>query len=97
MRILIHQARWSYPAPAAQIETTLSPLKDAGARMVVPLKVSGAFHSRMMEEPAREFGEFLEDFEFSTLNSRCTQMWRPGPMRMEVKLPRFSSSRSTVR
>ena len=31
--------------PAAQIETTLGPLKDAGARMVVPLKVSGAFHS----------------------------------------------------
>jgi len=52
--------------PAAQIETTLSPLKDAGARMVVPLKVSGAFHSRMMEEPAREFGEFLKNFQFST-------------------------------
>jgi len=52
--------------PAAQIETTLTPLKDAGARMVVPLKVSGAFHSCMMEEPAREFGQFLQDFEFST-------------------------------
>lgn len=51
--------------PANQIETILSPLKDAGARMVVPLKVSGAFHSRMMEEPAREFGNFLNEFTFS--------------------------------
>jgi len=52
--------------PAAQIKTTLAPLKEAGARMVVPLKVSGAFHSRMMEEPAREFGEFLEEIRFSS-------------------------------
>ncbi|MDA8859696.1 ACP S-malonyltransferase [Opitutales bacterium] len=52
--------------PAAQIKTTLIPLKDAGARMVVPLKVSGAFHSRMMEEPAREFGKFLEEIRFSS-------------------------------
>ena len=52
--------------PAAQIKTTLAPLKDAGARMVVPLKVSGAFHSRMMEEPAREFGKFLEEIRFSS-------------------------------
>jgi malonyl CoA-acyl carrier protein transacylase len=52
--------------PAAQIKTTLTPLKEAGARMVVPLKVSGAFHSRMMEEPAREFGKFLEEIRFSS-------------------------------
>ncbi len=51
--------------PADQIERSLAPLKDAGARMVVPLKVSGAFHSRMMEGPAREFGEFLKDITFS--------------------------------
>ena len=51
--------------PAARIEETLEPLKEAGARMVVPLKVSGAFHSRMMEGPAEEFGVFLEQFEFS--------------------------------
>ena len=51
--------------PATQIQATLSPLKEAGARMVVPLKVSGAFHSRMMEEPAREFAKFLEGIDFS--------------------------------
>ena len=50
--------------PASQITQVLSPLKDGGARMVVPLKVSGAFHSRMMKEPAVQFSEFLEDFLF---------------------------------
>jgi trans-AT polyketide synthase, acyltransferase and oxidoreductase domains len=50
--------------PASQIQETLSPLKEAGAKLVVPLKVSGAFHSRMMAEPAREFGDFLKDFSF---------------------------------
>ncbi|MDG0965020.1 MAG: ACP S-malonyltransferase [Opitutales bacterium] len=50
--------------PASQITQVLSPLKDGGARMVVPLKVSGAFHSRMMKEPAVQFSQFLEDFLF---------------------------------
>ena len=39
-------------------------LKEEGARLVVPLKVSGAFHSRMMKEPAAQFGEFLKEFSF---------------------------------
>ena len=51
--------------PADQITSSLSPLKEAGARMVVPLKVSGAFHSRMMEKPARNFASFLENITFS--------------------------------
>jgi malonyl CoA-acyl carrier protein transacylase len=51
--------------PESQIKEVLAPLKDAGARMVVPLKVSGAFHSRMMEVPAREFDRFIKDFSFS--------------------------------
>ena len=50
--------------PAAEIAESLAPLKEAGAKLVVPLKVSGAFHSRMMEEPAQKFGEFLKDFSF---------------------------------
>ena len=51
--------------PATQIAQVLKPIKDAGARMVVPLKVSGAFHSRMMQQPAQEFAEFLQNFSFS--------------------------------
>ena len=50
--------------PAAEISESLAPLKEAGAKLVVPLKVSGAFHSRMMEEPAQKFGEFLNNFSF---------------------------------
>ena len=50
--------------PAAEISESLTPLKEAGAKLVVPLKVSGAFHSRMMEDPAIRFGEFLKDFSF---------------------------------
>ena len=50
--------------PAAEISESLVPLKEAGAKLVVPLKVSGAFHSRMMEEPAQKFAEFLKDFSF---------------------------------
>ena len=51
--------------PANQIASIVPVLKDAGARMVVPLKVSGAFHSRMMEKPALEFENFLSEFDFS--------------------------------
>lgn len=51
--------------PDSQIKQVLKPIKDAGARMVVPLQVSGAFHSRMMHEPAKEFAKFLQNFSFS--------------------------------
>ena len=52
--------------PSTDIQAVLNPLKEAGARMVVPLKVSGAFHSRMMEGPASEFESFLKNFSFNT-------------------------------
>ena len=48
-----------------QIKRVLQPIKEAGARMVIPLKVSGAFHSRMMLEPANEFSDFIKNFNFS--------------------------------
>jgi len=52
--------------PEAEINASLAPLKEAGAKLVVPLKVSGAFHSRMMAEPASKFSEFLEGFSFNS-------------------------------
>ena len=52
--------------PASQISKVLSPLKVGGARLVVPLKVSGAFHSNLMREPAKLFSQFLEGFSFSS-------------------------------
>ena len=65
---------------ASQISDVLSPLKEEGARLVVPLKVSGAFHSRMMKEPAAQFGEFLKNFHLNHLKSQFSLMWRQNPI-----------------
>ena len=40
-------------------------IKEAGVRKVVPLAVSGAFHSKFMEKAGNEFAEFVSDFELS--------------------------------
>jgi trans-AT polyketide synthase/acyltransferase/oxidoreductase domain-containing protein len=42
-------------------------LKAAGARAFIPLRVSGAFHSREMSSSRAEFSRFLDDFEFGPL------------------------------
>lgn len=54
--------------PASQISQSTTHLKNAGAKLVVPLKVSGAFHSRMMIKPAEEFENFLKAYSFSATN-----------------------------
>jgi trans-AT polyketide synthase/acyltransferase/oxidoreductase domain-containing protein len=41
--------------------------ENAGAKLYVPLKVSGAFHTPFMRSAADEFSNFLEQFEFSPL------------------------------
>lgn len=40
-------------------------LKAAGARRVIPLNVSGPFHSGLLAEAGRKLGEFLEDISVS--------------------------------
>jgi [acyl-carrier-protein] S-malonyltransferase len=47
------------------LEAAEAPLKEAGARRYIRLKVSGPFHSPLLEEARREFGEFLQDLSFA--------------------------------
>jgi len=57
--------------PKADIEAYAPQLKDKGARRVVILPVSGAFHSRYMKPAADEFAAFLAGFSFNKLKIPC--------------------------
>jgi len=46
------------------IQAVKSVFEEAGARRFIPLKVSGAFHSRYMETARAAFERFLADFDF---------------------------------
>jgi len=47
-----------------EVTKTGEKLKKIGARGIIPLPVSGAFHSPLMKEASKEFSSFLENFEF---------------------------------
>lgn len=53
--------------PAVERLVALAP--ERGARKALRLPVSGAFHSPLLEESAREFAAFLEEFELAA--PRC--------------------------
>lgn len=51
--------------PKAAIEEAQSAFEAAGAKLYIPLAVSGAFHSRWMRPAADEFAEYLAEASFS--------------------------------
>ena len=53
--------------PKAAVEEASVKLKEAGARRVLPLKVSGPFHSSMLQNAGKELEKELSKVEFSSL------------------------------
>jgi trans-AT polyketide synthase/acyltransferase/oxidoreductase domain-containing protein len=53
--------------PRELIESAGAVFRAAGARAYLPLRVSGAFHSRYMQPVRREFERILADYEFRPL------------------------------
>ena len=51
--------------PQEQVQQAQPLLEQHGAMMVIPLKVSGAFHSRYMQTAQTEFAQFLSTFTFN--------------------------------
>jgi len=49
----------------AAVEAAGEALKAAGARRVLPLNVSGPFHSQMLSEAGKQLGEALQDVEIA--------------------------------
>ena len=49
------------------VEKASEALKEVGAKRVLPLNVSGPFHSPMLEEAGKELGQVLENVELSPL------------------------------
>jgi [acyl-carrier-protein] S-malonyltransferase len=49
-----------------KVENAIKTLKEKGIRKIIPLKVAGAFHSRLMQSAADKFKEIIADVELKT-------------------------------
>ena len=52
----------------AGVTTATAEAKAAGFKMAVPLKVAGAYHSRLMKSARDQFSEFIQQFNFTQPN-----------------------------
>ncbi|AIQ12428.1 malonyl CoA-ACP transacylase [Paenibacillus durus] len=52
--------------PLEAIDCAKAVFEQSGATMYIPLRVSGAFHSRYMLESSRQFERFMQDTSFSS-------------------------------
>ena len=50
---------------AEKVEKACDLMRDSGAKSVIPLEVSGAFHSSLMQPAARQFKEVLRNIKFT--------------------------------
>ncbi len=50
------------------VNKAMEALKAAGAKRVIPLPVSGAFHSALMKDASIEFASFINQFEIKNAN-----------------------------
>lgn len=71
--------------PKADVEKAASLFETEGA-MYIPLNVSGAFHSRYMEDAKNSFEEYLDEFEFSELSIPVisnvhARLYKPGKLK----------------
>jgi trans-AT polyketide synthase/acyltransferase/oxidoreductase domain-containing protein len=65
------------------IEKAQSFFEAAGARMYAILKVSGAFHSRYMEESKKEFDKYLNKFKFKEIQIPIISNVKARPYKQE--------------
>ena len=71
-----------YKAP---VEEASKALQGAGAKRVLPLNVSGPFHSPMLEDAGKELGEVLENVELSPLEIPYVTNVTAGPAGLVAK------------
>lgn len=80
----------------AAVEIAAAQLKTAGARRVLPLKVSGPFHSSMMEAAGRKLEKVLETTEIQSLKipyvTNVTAKYVTDPAQIRPLLARQISS-----
>lgn len=49
-----------------KIDLAISKAKEKGFKMAIPLKVAGAYHSRLMQSASDAFADYIQDFTFAT-------------------------------